>query len=1388
MLGGTPDQPGLYPGINSFVVEPEKKEVYHVPTGKVRLQGPDYKKLTSTRARMRTIPERRAPLYAEGRERLYDVIEDGAFDLYARPGTKRYLSDNDLAMYATMARERSTGFTLSKHKYQRPIYQRIGERLASMHVDFGNQKLAAIVRGITPLPSDTAAEMREQVEAGSVPSSGIMGSFVESKIKQAEEQELIHSLMSLAGQDVSGYEMAGTMVGVLGTGGAMYGNLAKRGLTKFLGKSNRHKVKSFVAQGAAEAGIDLIYNPDGYTMMMGLLTGEDQNRALSVMDAVLIGSAFNLTVDSWRVLTTLNPHDANIAIQRMVDRQTASDLKKLGVVARSGESSAASAREHVKHPSLEAKDTPSGKRTPEGAGASEELIEAETGVWWQVHELDQAIEKLEKALTPKTPGWEVKDPGIKRKQLARLKKLKALYEKDTSLLTIEEDMLSKQAAGLEIETTPNIQLDDALKAVDDALPEAQFLDVKELEKGAGALPQDVSRMTVRRSLKKFMQTGDPSDLDWNNLAVYLGFGAALGGGTAAVSDDDKKLAGFMMGFALPIGGKHRFRSWGTGAIRAGAKKYREYVPKSWLAKKASMWLVPFNAQLKRISERVWMEEGQHAMISGIQTAERLEKMSGFISHIKDYVRRGIITEEEKVEMYWSLRNGARVDVKKTASSSESIRRGWLRHGESRGDPASVSELLAVRKMDEFDVRVGDPELRGITRRYFEEYESVLREMGDILDNHGLINGKIEDYFPRSIKKGMHAKYLKDSGIAEDSRILNAIKEEEHALGRDLTLYEKTSLADIIIRTYGYTKSGGKPGFVAKRKFDVVPEHLEKYYDTFEESSLKYVTQVTDYIRTSEFMGVGLTKNRLRMIIDPEASKKAVQEAAEKAAVEAQSLPAGEAREAYVAEKVAAAKAFPKRKPARTPKIEGKYDYMESIGYKVHKWVEEGHVPAKAEKWLTELLHKRYATPNGRPMWAGLKELRDVSYMWSIGNPYSAITQITDTAITASLNSRGWMEGTVLTSAAKKLTRGELTYTLADFGFDSKKMHRLLVEFEDEARTTKWLRRNLTVVGFNYADVFGKEVLLDATYKELRAGALASVDSNQYKRLVSEYSGAYGEKDFDRFVEALKKNDKYDDNVMGAVYARLLEQHPMTKSAMPMIYAKHPNARVLYQLTSFTLKQVDLLRKRSLDQIAEGLVRGGEAGNQMIRDGFTDSLKYAVLFGGGTMGVNSFKDFLLGRETDMSQRGTNAALNLMGMHRVHVERARRWYKGDWRGMDFWERTWHAMGKSLTPPMIQMNIDIAGDVSAGISGELPKHEYYGKKLSLMGIETGIGDEWLPYSRAASWRYLPIFGRDIFWRIGLGSDWSEQRRLEGISTPPKIKGELPKAPRPKSPRPTP
>jgi len=1286
----------LEPTMTQFEVTPERKDV--VPSLSYKRRGSPYAEL---RDKIKVTPAVNAPLYSPSVERLYDFVDKGLLDLSARPGTGDYLSDDFVGMYAHLVKERHPEY--AKHKHYPQIRQRIGEQLAGMGVNISRQKWSEVASSMIPFRDEFIEAVAADEETW----------FDVGKRKRAQ----VATLMELADESTAGFQLGGKILGLVAGGVSLYGNLSKMGMTKFWGMSNVHKAKSFMATATAEVGLDMAYNPQGGTMVLGALMDDDQNRILSGIEAIALGTAFNLGIDGMRALKGKKLKNAIVELQKQLGAR-GDFINVLRKRVAQGEPEVP-AKEMVKQPPIEIhfpKEEKLAPMRPEHEQAIEATVVTSNAKTWQrIHEL----EEWNKELATKHSVHRIR---------RNLKEIKAMKE-DMGILDVESQLRANQLADAAIQQGAAETSAEAARRIN--LPERNLIDMDDwIKQSAETAPMREKGKWSKLAYRDGLMHG---------VAAPMGIGL-LGGGLAMSQADEDKVGAFMAGMMLPVAPKDALKRFAKG-WRARARVpggTRKFIRK---------WGVPFRGSIDRVSKTMGWEVLEQQWRTMMQVYKRLETTTVYLDHMNDLIRRGVISEKEKVLIHNGLDNGKRSQ--------------------------------ALQAFDIIDKRLPAREA-GATRYYFDAFERVIRDTWKEADRVGLEMGFIENYFARSISPKMYKKFLKEENIQKDSRIRAAWKAAEAESKKTLTNYEKAQIANTVLNLSGHG-SGAKPGFTKTRHFTEVPERLRKYYDSFEDAQINYITQMTDAINTHKWLGVGLTKNPLKY--DPRevaAIKAQIQKATGyKSAKNPGTITKTEYKR-LVSQETA------KLNKIRLPKYSGEYDYRGTIGDKVRRVIEKEGLDPNVEDDLTELLHARYATPMGRPSPEWVKRMRDVGYMMTIGTPYSTITQLSDLMLAASLSERG-MGGTVFEAVAKKLTGGKMTYTLADFWIDPTGLERLLAELGDEAATTKWLRRNLRATGFSAIDVFGKETLINATYASLRKAARSAPDTNEFKRLVNEYATPLGD-EFDDFVDALKQGNKNDDNVRTAIFGRLLDQHPAAMNEMPLGYIKHPQARIMYSLKSFTIKQIDLLRKRFLDQLLEGMEKDNKL---MMRDAWRDLAKYTIMFGGAMTTTNVMKDWLLGREVEMSDVYVNHFMQLLGLHRFHIERVRRIGKSGKPSEEVLKilgglipPAASILADSIMPDMADMDVGGATATGAALGGaigglpgaavgggigaltslageqEMELSQGRGNELSVLGMETPIRDKYIPYLRARSWRYIPFLGRDVFWTIGRGLEWEAKR----------------------------
>ena len=98
--------------------------------------------------------------------------------------------------------------------------------------------------------------------------------------------------------------------------------------------------------------------------------------------------------------------------------------------------------------------------------------------------------------------------------------------------------------------------------------------------------------------------------------------------------------------------------------------------------------------------------------------------------------------------------------------------------------------------------------------------------------------------------------------------------------------------------------------------------------------------------------------------------------------------------------------------------------------------------------------------------------------------------------------------------------------------------------------------------------------------------------------------------------------------------------------MPKPYLDNPNGRILYMLKSFTIKQLDLMRRDILDNLAKGDTPLA----------FKNLTSLGTLFVLGNGSADMLKDFMTGDEIEMEDTLVDNVWKLIGLNRYTGDRA------------------------------------------------------------------------------------------------------------------------------------
>jgi len=131
------------------------------------------------------------------------------------------------------------------------------------------------------------------------------------------------------------------------------------------------------------------------------------------------------------------------------------------------------------------------------------------------------------------------------------------------------------------------------------------------------------------------------------------------------------------------------------------------------------------------------------------------------------------------------------------------------------------------------------------------------ELGDQLVSLGIIEGKLENYWPRFISdhKAMLGKLGREEKVAVENAIDKAQAKAANA-GKELSAIDESDIVNKVLRGYKPIESGGGP-FTKKRSYKKIPSILREFYSSPEESLHSYVRNSINDIEKAKFFGKNL---------------------------------------------------------------------------------------------------------------------------------------------------------------------------------------------------------------------------------------------------------------------------------------------------------------------------------------------------------------------------------------------------------------------------------------------------------------------------------------------------------------------------------------------------
>ena len=261
--------------------------------------------------------------------------------------------------------------------------------------------------------------------------------------------------------------------------------------------------------------------------------------------------------------------------------------------------------------------------------------------------------------------------------------------------------------------------------------------------------------------------------------------------------------------------------------------------------------------------------------------------------------------------------------------------------------------------------------------------------------------------------------------------------------------------------------------------------------------------------------------------------------------------------------------------------------------------------------------------------ATISNFRKAAYIGAIGNPYAAVLSLGD-VFNSAINFGALNTMRALPMAFRK--EGS-TVTVADVGL----MHQSTGEFLRDGvglwqdRFNKVSEGAFKVSGFRMIDQFGKNTSMNAAMLQNKQLA-----NKGYAAFDKRWRGVFKREEIPALYRDVLAGNKSPGFTQMAA-AELSKMQPTDLASLPQWYLDNPNARVLYMLRTFALKQ--------LQQMETLVYRQWEAGNK--KEATKNALAYLAVVGGGNAVIQEGRQAIKGDQPTVDGIGMRWVDHMLG---------------------------------------------------------------------------------------------------------------------------------------------
>jgi hypothetical protein len=527
---------------------------------------------------------------------------------------------------------------------------------------------------------------------------------------------------------------------------------------------------------------------------------------------------------------------------------------------------------------------------------------------------------------------------------------------------------------------------------------------------------------------------------------------------------------------------------------------------------------------------------------------------------------------------------------------------------NKSDKLELDRLLSYNPSIE---ESGTPEsLRLIQRRedllvkygLFNEFNlnvrPVLDELFQAAKDSGLDINYIEGYFPRRIQDLDGLKNLYGQEVSKDfeSHIDSMNQQREKDNERPMTQDEIALEFHEYITKKKFVQPSRIPANLKQRQSSLIESKAMQFYYPAEESLAGYIGNIVLATETQKLLGKALNQKTKQSTRD-----------------------------------------------GQNVEVINISDLTGELNAKVAELLQRGELNKEKMESFEYGLVQLFGSQNGSEN-DMLAMLRTFNYGTLLAEPTSTLSQLYD--LSFQVMDAGIFP--VLSSLAGRKV------TMESLGLDPNQISN---EFQlGDSTKSQFLKKSvdltLTATGFRRMDQLLKETNLTANYKNFRRVARMAKNSSRYKKMRSELEFMIGE-DADVAMQ-LFKDGKHDSQLVREILVRrLLETQPLNRFEMPLAVSAHPNARMLYVMKSFVVKQVSTIFRRYVSTIFDSNSSKREKARAL-----GDLAKLFMAFALVGFPTDFLKDLLAGRDVYAGDYLTNSTMRVFGFSRYNLYELRK----------------------------------------------------------------------------------------------------------------------------------